>query len=52
MHRASKANSQQEEDDALYRAGTHMEVLDTNRANLSPEQREAVRNAAKEVLGE
>lgn len=44
-----KATSEVAKDDALYRLGTHLEVLPPEKddANLTPEQREAVLDAAK-----
>ncbi|PAX58371.1 hypothetical protein [Brunnivagina elsteri] len=43
-----KASSQEEKDDALYRLGTHLEVIPCNgNANLTPEQRDTVIDAAK-----
>ena len=48
-----KANSQEGKDNALYRLGTHLEVIpcDAN-ANLTPEKREIVLNAVKGVKSE
>lgn len=50
-----QANSTDNEDlknDALYRAGTQMEVIPcTGDSNLTPEQQQTVLDAAKELLG-
>jgi hypothetical protein len=42
------AKSEDAKDDALYRLGTHLEVLPCNgNANLTPEQRDTVLDTAK-----
>jgi hypothetical protein len=52
----SVANSTDNEDlknDALYRAGTQMEVIPCNGdANLSPAQQQTVLDAANQLLGD
>lgn len=46
----SSSNSEEEKDNALYRLGTHLEVIPCNGdANLTPEQRTTILDAAKET---
>jgi len=46
-----KANSEAGKDNALYRLGTHLEVIPCNgNDRLTPEQRETVLDAAKQEV--
>lgn len=49
---AETTNNQAVRNDALYRVGSHMEVIacDGN-TNLTPNQQETILNAAKQALG-
>ena len=49
---AKAADSEDAKNNALYRAGTHMEVIPcTGNMNLTPVQQERVFKAAEELLG-
>lgn len=49
LHNYETAPNQAAKDDALYRLGTHLEVLEecNGETNLTPEQRQTVLNAAR-----
>ncbi|MEH1862063.1 MAG: hypothetical protein V7L21_29585 [Nostoc sp.] len=52
VNRAKTTDSDAEKNNCLYRAGTHMEVIDCNgNDNLTPEQRQTVLDAADKLLG-
>lgn len=52
LSQAETTNDEQIKNNALYRAGTQMEVIDCNgNDNLTPEQQQIVINAANELLG-
>lgn len=52
IKQAGNTDNPKIENDCLYRAGTHMEVIDCNgNADLTPEQKQTVLDAAAELLG-
>ncbi|QMS87324.1 hypothetical protein HUN01_06900 [Nostoc edaphicum CCNP1411] len=52
VDKARSTESEGEKNNCLYRAGTHMEVIDCNGDdNLTSEQRQAVLDAADKLLG-
>ena len=52
VEQARSTDNEQIKNDALYRVGTHLEVLECNgNASLTPEQQQQVLQAAKDVLG-
>lgn len=52
LSQAETTNDEQIKNNALYRAGTQMEVIDCNgNDNLTPKQQQIVINAANELLG-
>ena len=52
LKQAESTNSEDLKNNALYRVGTQMEIIECNGdMNLSPDQQETVINAAKKLLG-
>ncbi|MEH2074609.1 MAG: hypothetical protein V7K57_09485 [Nostoc sp.] len=50
IKQAESTDNEKIKNDALYRAGTHMEVIECNGdVNLTPEQQQIVLDAAKEL---
>lgn len=53
LQRAESATSEEQKKDALYRIGTHLEVIPcTGNTELSPLQQQRVIQAATQALGE
>jgi hypothetical protein len=52
INQAQSTDNEAVKNDALYRAGTHMEVIECNgNSNLTPEQQQTVLDAGKKLLG-
>jgi hypothetical protein len=52
VEKAQSTENEQIKKDALYRVGTHIEVLECDgNASLTPEQQHQILQAAQEVLG-
>lgn len=52
IHQAQSTDNEDLKNNALYRAGTHMEVIPcTGNDHLTPEQQQIVLDAAAELLG-
>lgn len=49
LNQYNQYDSQEIKDDALYRLGTYLEVIEVDSAKLTPEQRQTVINAVEEV---
>lgn len=49
LNQYNQYDSQEIKDDALYRLGTHLEVIEVDSAKLTPEQRQTVLDAVEEV---
>ncbi|WGV25681.1 hypothetical protein [Halotia branconii] len=53
INRAETTTSEEERQNCLYRAGTQMEVIPCDgNDHLTPEQKQTVLDAAKELLGD